>query len=182
MKFFKNRAIAVLLAIFVVAGTVFTNTLVKMTEECQQIEDGFYTSESGAKSIYTYLSSRLDASNGLWTLLINHDAEAAASLNQARSGLLDAYDARDISDMYAANSELETAFTEAVSVLSGYTLSSSESDALNDYTITFDGAQRMIDQNAYNSDVLEFMRTTYNKFPAALLTSLLGIEAPELYD
>lgn len=182
MKFFKNRAVAVLLAILVIAGTIFTNTLVRMTEECQQVEDGFFTSESGSKSIYAYLSSRLDAANGLWTILINHDAEAAASLNQARSGLLDAYDARDISEMYAANSELETAFSEAVSTLSGYTLSSSESDALNDYTITFDGAQRMIDQSDYNGDVLEFMRTTYNRFPATLLTSLLGIDAPELYD
>lgn len=182
MKLLKNRAVAVLLAVVVVAGSTFTNALIRMTEECQRIEDGFYTSETGAKSIYAYLGSRLDAANGLWTILINHDAEAAASLNQARSGLLDAYDDRDISDMYDANSDLENAFDEAVSALSGYTLSTLESDALNDYTITFDGAQRMIDQNAYNSGVLEFMRSTYNKFPAVLLASLLGIDAPEMYD
>ncbi|NCB50904.1 MAG: hypothetical protein EOM54_03325 [Clostridia bacterium] len=182
MKFFKNRAVAVLLAIIVVAGSIFANTFIRLTEECQKVEDGFYTSDTGSKNIYAYLGSRLDASNGLWTILINHDAEAAASLNQARSALLDAYDNRDISDMYGANSELEKAFNEAMSVISGYTLTSLESDALNDYTIIFDGAQRMIDQNSYNSGVLEFMRTTYNKFPAVLLASLLGVQAPELYD
>lgn len=182
MKFFKNRAVAVLLAILVVAGSTLVNTRVRLAEACQQVEDTFFTASAGSKSVYARLDARLDAANGLWSILINHDAEAAAALNQARSAMLDAYDSRDISDMYAANSRLQDAFDTAVTAVSAYTLSASESDALNDYTITFAGAQKMIDESSYNSDVLAFLRTTYNKFPAIILAPLVGVEAPELFD
>jgi hypothetical protein len=181
MKLFQNRAIAVLLAIFIVAGSTLLNTQIKLSEQCRQVQDGFFASEEGSKSIYAYLSARLDATNGLWTILINHDAEAAAALNQARAALLDAYDARDISGMYGANSTLQQAFDTAAASAAGYDLTSSESDALNDYTINFAGAQKMIDKSGYNTSVLDFTSTTYDKFPANLLAPLVGVEAPELF-
>lgn len=182
MKFFKNRAVAVLLALLVVAGSTLLNTQIRLSEKCRQVEDGFYASETGSKSIYAYLGDRLDAANGLWTILINHDAEAAAALNQARSALLGVYDARDIAGMYGANNALQQAFDKAAAAVAGYDLTSSESDALNDYTISFAGAQKMIDKSGYNTVVLDFTRTTYEKFPANLLAPLVGVEAPELFD
>ncbi|HBR07462.1 MAG TPA: hypothetical protein DD735_01040 [Clostridiales bacterium] len=182
MKLLKNRAVAVLLAVLVVAGSTFLNTRIKLSEECRRVEDGFYTSDSGSKSIYARLDSRLDAANGLWTILLDHDAEAAAELNKARSALLKAYDARDIPDMYDANYVLQKAFDDASSALSGVTLSASEADALHDYVITFAGAQRMIDESDYNDGVLTFMRSTYQRFPASFLAPLAGVKAPELFN
>lgn len=181
MKLLKNRLFAILLAVLVVVGSTLLNTQTRLGEACAEVEDGFYTSSGAAKSIYAWLGARLDAANGLWTLLINHDAEAAGTLNAARGTLMDAYEARDIAAMYDANEDLQSAFDSAFTALGGYALTASESDALNDYQVDFAGAQKMIDASEYNSTVLAFERTTLSRFPASLLAPLAGVEAPVLY-
>lgn len=182
MDFFRNRLVACVLAVLVVAGSAVINTQVKLGEKCQEVEDGFYTSQSGEKSIYARLDERLDASNGVWSLLVNRDTDAANSLSEARSELISAYDAKDISEMYDANKSLETAFDSAAAVLAACELDSGEIDAMNSYIESFDGAQKMIDRSSYNSTVLEFVRTVYNKFPASLLAPVAGVDSPELFE
>ena len=40
----------------------------------------------------------------------------------------------------------------------------------------YEGASKMIEQSSYNSSVLEFMRSVYNKFPASRLADFAGVE------
>ncbi|MEG1632789.1 MAG: hypothetical protein RR314_01930 [Oscillospiraceae bacterium] len=183
MKFFQNRAVAVLIAIAVVCGSALVNTQVKLGEASRRVEDSFFVSgDSAPRSPYARLDERLNASNGLWSILVKYDADAAALLSDVRGTLLSAYESRDISDMYDANKELQTAFQTAEAALAAYTLNDTEQSALSDYQTSFSGAQKMIDRSEYNSTVLDFMRGTYDKFPASLLASVTGVDAPELFE
>ena len=110
------------------------------------------------------------------------DANAAQSLSDARSGLLTAYESRDISAMYDANSELDKVYADAVNALDGAELDESMQNALDSYTTNYEGAQKMIEQNSYNSSVLEFMRSVYNKFPASRLADFAGVEPPVSFE
>ncbi len=177
MRFFSSRAGALIIAAVVVAGSTLANTYVKLGGEAKDIERQFYETRDGSKSIYTRLDERLDAVNGLWSLVVNYDVDTAASLSSARSGLLNAIQSRDISGMYTANQDLSTAFNAAAAVLNGQTLTDSEADALNDYTIDFSGAQKMIEQSDYNSLVYAF-RDDYYDFPTFEFAQLVDVFVP----
>lgn len=158
------------------------NTQSMLGEKIQAVEDGFYTSVAGERSIYSRLQEKLDAANGLWTVLEGVDTGAAQELSDARSGLLTAYESRDIAAMYDANSELDKAYSDAVKALDGAELDENTQSALDDYTTNYEGAQKMIEQNSYNSSVLEFMRSTFNKFPTSELASFTGVEPPVSFE
>ncbi len=176
MGFFKNRAVAVILAVIIIPLAVLLNVRVKLGAECRSVEDTFYVSAgSGAKCIYHYLDSRLDAANGLWTLAEQSGADGADELAAARQALLDAYEAKDIGAMYDANSRLETAFAAVETALE-------DSDGKSSYVTTFDGAQKMIDESGYNAGVYSFRTNTLERFPADLLASIAGVEGPTAFE
>ena len=178
----KHPITALLVALIVCGFALVLNTQVKLGEAVQAVEDGFFTSVAGERSIYSRLNEKLDASNGLWTILEGTDAEAAEQLSVSRSALLTAYESRDIAAMSDANAELDKAFAEAVSALDGAQLDEGQAAALSSYVTNYEGATKMIEQNSYNSSVLEFMRSVYNKFPAAKLAAFAGVEPPVSFE
>lgn len=178
----KHPITALLVALIACGFALVLNTQVKLGEAVQAVEDGFFTSVAGERSIYSRLNEKLDASNGLWTILEGTDAEAAEQLSVSRSALLTAYESRDIAAMSDANAELDKAFAEAVSALDGAQLDESQAAALSSYVTNYEGATKMIEQNSYNSSVLEFMRSVYNKFPAAKLAAFAGVEPPVSFE
>ena len=182
MDFFRSRAGALALTVVAVLGSLLLNTRVKLGNACQKTEDAFYTSETSVKSIYARLDQRADAANGLWSILQKYDADAASRLSLARNVLVDARAARDISAMYDANEALQTAFDTALAALNAQTLSAGDQSAVSDYETAFSGAQKMIDENGYNELTRAFLQKTYDVFPARLLASLTGVDAPELFE
>lgn len=178
----KHPITALLIAILACGFAIVMNTQMKLGERVQAVEDGFFTSVAGERSIYSRLEEKLDAANGLWTVLEGVDSGAAQTLSDARSGLLTAYESRDIAAMYDANTELDKAYADAVKALDGAELDENTQSALDDYTTNYEGAQKMIEQNSYNSSVLEFMRSTFNKFPASELADFAGVEPPVSFE
>lgn len=178
----KHPITALLIAILACGFAIVMNTQMKLGERVQAVEDGFFTSVAGERSIYSRLEEKLDAANGLWTVLEGVDSGAAQTLSDARSGLLTAYESRDIAAMYDANTELDKAYADAVKALDGAELDENTQSALYDYTTNYEGAQKMIEQNSYNSSVLEFMRSTFNKFPASELADFAGVEPPVSFE
>ncbi len=178
----KHPITALLIAILACGFAIVMNTQMKLGERVQAVEDGFFTSVAGERSIYSRLEEKLDAANGLWTELEGVDSGAAQTLSDARSGLLTAYESRDIAAMYDANTELDKAYADAVKALDGAELDENTQSALDDYTTNYEGAQKMIEQNSYNSSVLEFMRSTFNKFPASELADFAGVEPPVSFE
>ena len=174
----KHPITALLIAILACGFAMVMNTQMMLGEKVQEIEDGFFTSTPGERSIYSRLSEKLDASNGLWTIL----AAAAEELSVSRSALLTAYESRDIAAMYDANAELDKAFASAKAAAEAAELDESQASALSSYVTNYEGASKMIEQSSYNSSVLEFMRSVYNKFPASRLADFAGVEPPVSFE
>lgn len=84
--------------------------------------------------------------------------------------------------MYDANEALSTAFAATQTALSGAALSENDQSALADYASAFAGAQKMIDENAYNGTVRDFTDKTLEAFPASVLAPVFGVEAPKTYN
>lgn len=178
----KHPITALLVAIITCGFALVLNTQVKLGEQVQAVEDGFFTSVAGERSIYSRLAEKLDASNGLWTILEGVDAGAAEELSVSRGALLTAYESRDIAAMSDANAELDKAFSAAEAALEGAELDESQTAALSSYVTSYEGATKMIEQNSYNSRVLEFMRSVFNKFPASRLAAFAGVEPPVSFE
>ncbi len=181
MNFFKKPVVAIVLAVVLCSGILMMNTQSKLGEEITAVEDAFYTNVDGQRSIYTRLQEKLQAANGVWTVLNRYDSDAAQDLADERSYLQWACDSASINSMYYANEDLTTAFNSALRLLDTYELTDGEKDDVASYTETFNGAQKMIEENTYNSQVLEFMRSTYNKFPTRELAEFAGVYPPDTF-
>lgn len=188
MKFFRNRVVAIIITVIVVFVSVLSNTKTRLGDDIDDLSQKFfyttnYTTASGTstKSIYTSLSTKLSAANGLWTIVVNYDESIATQLSDARKALIWSYDLRDVEAMYEADQALITAFAMAEVALIDVRLSDSEEDAVNDYVLAFEGATNMISYNDYNSCIIEFYESTYSTFPTNILADLVGLEPPSLY-
>lgn len=81
-----------------------------------------------------------------------------------------------------ANRDLASAFEDLRSAIAGQELSERDAESLELYTNAFTGPQAAIGRESYNEDVDKFMTGTYDKFPASLIGSLLGVEPPEYFN
>ena len=181
MSFFKKPAGAVIVSVILCAAILVMNTQSMLGEEIDAVEDGFYENVDGQRSIYSRLQEKLSASNGIWTIVYRYNQGVANELADAREYLIWACDDASISSMKYANDDLNEQFSCAVNELEAHELTEEERELAEEYVTAFNGAQKMIDENSYNSEVLEFMRGTYNKFPTRELAEFAGVYPPETF-
>ena len=181
MNFFKKPTVAVILAVILCSGILVFNTQTKLGNEIDAVEDAFFENVDGQRSIYTRLLEKLQATNGVWTILARYDEQAAQDLANEQDYLQWACDSASISSMYYANDDLTAQFNQALRTLDTYELTEDEQADLDSYVEAFNGAQKMIDENSYNSQVLDFVRSTYNKFPTKDLAEFAGVYPPDTF-
>ena len=181
MDFFKKPLAAAVIAVVLCSGILIFNTQYKLGNQISAVEDAFFTDVSGQRSIYSRLQEKLNAVNGVWTILSRYDQDAADDLYYERDYLSWACEEADISSMNYANQDLNEEFSRALRTLEVYELSEDEAADLASYVEAFNGAQKMIDENSYNSEVLDFIRNTYNKFPTEDLAEFAGVYPPETF-
>lgn len=181
MGFLRSKFGAVVLTALVVAGSTLLNTKVKLGAAVDEVEDLFFTDREGEKSIYSRLEEKLSAANGYASVLASYNSEAAEALYDERDYLLWACEDDDISYMASCSADLDRAFDEAERVLAGCELSESDAADAEYYAEIYDGAQKMIEENSYNSGVTAFNRSVYDTFPAEYLADLAGVDAPERF-
>ncbi len=181
MNFFKKPTVAVILAVILCSGILVFNTQTKLGNEIDAVEDAFFENVDGQRSIYTRLLEKLQATNGVLTILARYDEQAAQDLANEQDYLQWACDSASISSMYYANDDLTAEFNQALRTLDTYELTEDEQADLDSYVEAFNGAQKMIDENSYNSQVLDFVRSTYNKFPTKDLAEFAGVYPPDTF-
>lgn len=181
MNFFKKPVVAVILALILCSGALVFNTQAKLGDEIDAVEDAFFENVEGQRSIYTRLLEKLQAVNGVWSILERYDEQAAQELADEQDYLQWACDSASINSMYYANEDLTSEFNSAVRTLGTYELTDDERADLDSYVEAFNGAQKMIDENSYNSQVLDFVRSTYNKFPTKELADFAGVYPPDTF-
>lgn len=181
MGFLKSKSGAVVLAALVVVGSTLLNTRVKLGAAVDEVEDLFFTDRDGEKCIYSRLEEKLSASNGYAAVLASYDEEAADTLYHERDSLLWACEDDDIDYMAWCNAELDKAFGDAERALAACELSESDREDAEYYAEIYNGAQKMIEENSYNSSVTSFNRSVYDTFPTEILAAFAGVNAPERF-
>lgn len=184
MKFFQKPAAALLLAILIVPSSLLLNTKVKLTDECRELEESFYTAENGGKSSGYYVNSRISDAASLATVGSHYPelAGVTEALREARSTLAAAYEGRDIYAMYRANAELTRAVAAFEQAAQSVVFTEMDQVNYDDRVTALAGAQRNLDNSTYNEEVSRFRRTVYDRFPASVLAAIVGVDAPPLFE
>jgi hypothetical protein len=184
MKVFKNRKFAILITIaIVVLATLLgvrgsLNRLARDTEA--MFYNGVYLKEDGytQPGIDSQLSKRLNSALGFALLMENHP-----ELEGESSGLLSAQrelqNAKSIREKYSANESMQRAFVKLSENAAKMALSSRETEAIEQYTSTFMGAQTLIQNSRYNQQASSFMDNA--SFLAQLIKPFLFVKSPQIF-
>ncbi len=188
MEFFKKRSTAIVIFVLVVVLFTFIGARRSLNKACREAEAAFFDkSLLHADGYYTCPGEQLDycvdyatrlltviGTDGPWT-------DAYEGLVQARLGLMDALDGRNIPEISQANQALVEAVTAVEAAKdSGAPLPSSYDD-YDAIVADFGSAQAVLDDQAYSDHILAFQDDVLGAFPANILRHLLGVKAPETF-
>ena len=178
MKFFQNRAVAVIIALLVVIGSTLIAGRANLIKNCKAQEAAFFSVSEGKAPVY-YIDQLISASASLANVTEKYDTTgAASSIRDARRELVKAEEARDISEIYAAAENL----IAVVSTVDSKSISDSADRMICEDNLSIvAGASRELEQSDYNVNVTFFLETVYERFPSSLFAKLFSIKAPELY-
>ncbi|MGE4353053.1 MAG: hypothetical protein AB7D36_03080 [Oscillospiraceae bacterium] len=183
MSLFAKRPVALLCALAVVVTSTAAGAKLSMEKDSRDIEEMFYSGVEYDgyvhKSIYSQITQRSDAANGLLSIAKNYglDTEYTA-LKTARDNL--DYTS-GITFYYYSDQELATAFDNLREALSNCDLSERDAEAVENYASIFSNAGNVIDNAGYNEAVREFYRDDVYTFPAEFFYDNLSIDTPDYY-
>lgn len=188
MELLKKRSTAIVIFVLVVIVFGLAGCRLSMDRACRKAEAAFFDRDLLQSDDYhtcpgEQLEHSVDYATRLLTVIGTDGAwsDAYEALVQARLGLMDALDARNIPDAGAANQALEEAVAGVEAVYdSGAPLPESYDD-IDAILADFHGAQTALDDPAYNDHILAFRDKELGAFPANLLHHLLGVQAPETF-
>ena len=181
MKFFQNKAVAVVLAVIAVLAAPVLSAKVQMTRDLNRVHSSFFLVE-GKAPVY-YVDQMISAAASLAAVGSHYDALAAQAdqLRQCRKTLVEAEASRDVSDIYDACAALTAAAESFSSQAEEAALTAADRSAVADGSAAVSGAMRELRESDYNSDVRELLRKNYERFPASFFAGLLNIPRPELF-
>ena len=183
MSFFKNKFVAIVIAVFVVIASTLLSTNIRFGKECRAVTDGFYEGVEyngyQQKSMATHLKNICAYVDGLVTIARNYDldtAEAEAASDSVKSLL--SGETKHISYVSAAYSELIKASNALQAQLARTELEERDASGVAEYSASITGAQSAMENAGYNESVREFRRKN-DHFPTRLFASLAGVSWPE---
>lgn len=182
MNFFKKRSVALaILALSVCFSTVGSATT-DLEDMARDVNNAFYYSDTGYKSIYQRLQDRSDAAGNLITLGNTYHLTETEDLKFAQEELAEMIDwySTDADEFYEANLELTDPFDTLYAALMEQPLTDREKQMAESYRTTFEGAQRQMNADAYNEAVRDFNRTI-SGFPARLFAQLADLDEPDYF-
>lgn len=185
MKFFQRPAAALLLAVLLVPSSLLLSTKIKLGDLCRELEESFYNgSEEYGKPPAYYIDSRISDAASLATIGSHYEelSTETQALRQARSALVSACEAEDIHAMYQANCELEQAAAAFDQAVANVRLTELDGKNYPDFRNEFSGAQRHLEDCAYNRNVITLREDVLERFPASVLAPLVGVEAPPMFE
>lgn len=147
------------------------------------VEEQFFTGAGGRGAVADFLGDAEDAAMGLVTVGAGYgEAQAeTAGLRADRELFLDALDSGDIPQIAAANAALTGSFNALRDKLLALGVTGRDAEDLEYYGQQFDGAQGAVHHAGYNEAAAEFIADTYDRFPANVIGSVLGVDPPELF-
>lgn len=186
METLKKRPIAILLAIVIVLASTLLTAGTKLKSACQKVTDGFYSGVTydgyAHPSIKSQLKNISSSALGLATIAANYTGVDAAAVKTDRSNLDSSLENGSPAQIYKTYTALAADTAALVSSLKAQSLSSRDASGVTQYENTISSAAGVIEKSGYNDTVRDFLRETYNVFPASFFASLTGVAAPELFE
>ena len=167
MKFFQNRAVATVIAVVVVIASSLISSNVGMKRDLKKVTDTFFA--DGKSPVY-YIDQQIGAAASLATVGEHYSelASPASAVREARSALVSAENAREISGMYNASVRLSDAVSDLQQAASSVTLSAADASTFSDQLNTVSGTMRQLLESDYNNSVQQLLRRNYRSFPGTL--------------
>ena len=137
------------------------------------------------KSIRSQLIVRAETALDMITVGSNYNnaSDQTSALRTARNKLLDLLDGETSPRaLYAANKELDNAFSALYLKLSALTLTDSDAEIIDENFSRMNNAAMVIDKSEYNSAVRDFHRNVLSVFPTNLLIKICPVDEPELFE
>ncbi len=148
-----------------------------------RVEEQFFTGVDGRGAVSDLLSDSVDAALGLISVGANYEAaaEETGELRVDRGLLMDALKGGDISEIQGANALTVRSFNALRDTLLSLPLTEDDAMSVDYYARSFEGAQGAVSHAGYDEAVAEFIAGTYERFPAKLIGSALGVEPPQSF-
>ena len=181
MKFFQNRAVAVVIAVVGVALSTLLSAKIGMTRDYDRLHNSFFRTD-GKTPVY-YVDQQISAAASLATVGERYDTltNASALVREARKALVGAEEAMDISDISDASAVLSAAVDSLRSAAAGVEMTSADASVFADGTAMVAGARRELLEGDYNEEATKLIQKNYESFPASFFAGLLNIPRPELF-
>ena len=166
----KNRKVAMLICVVVVALSILAGARRSISEVIAETESAFvYGVDGDGKSIYHDLGSRVQLANNLATVAeryLDADDTLVANVRDAAKRL-----ERETSPSrcYDLNVQLENAVTDLNAALLNEELSSADEGYREGIMTDLTSYAYIISHDAYNERVRELYEETLGKFPARIL-------------
>lgn len=150
----------------------------------RDVEEQFFTGIDGRGSISDFLSDSVDAALGLISVGVNYEAagDLTGELRVDRGILMDALEGEDISEIGTANARMVSSFNALRDTLLSLPLTDDDAMSADYYVSQFEGSQGAVSHSAYNEAVAAFIADTYERFPANIIGSALGVEPPQTFN
>lgn len=177
MKVFRNRFVAILLCLILVAGATLVNTHWKFGGLCRELANVFYADEEIGKHLEV-----LQAESAVLATVAQANGIDASALTGAADELGSCLRDQNagVSRIYAAYAKLTSAMNATEQKLLSVALSESDAETVRLSLARIHTAQVKISSSNYNAQVQEFLRR-YDRFPTNLLAKLAGVEMPEVF-
>lgn len=181
MKFFQNRAVATVIAVVVVIASSLLSSSVGMRRDLNKVNMSFWKTD-GKSPVY-FVDQRIGAAASLATVGEHYSelSAPAAAVREARTALVSAENAQDISGVYTADALLTNALSALEQAASSVSLSSADASTFSDGLSTMSGAKRQLTESDYNNSVQQLLHRNYQSFPGSLFASVLDVDEPFLY-
>ena len=197
MRHLKKQPVAILLALILVAGSVFLGVNRSVSEQVAVLKEQFYNGVFDPAvgyvrpGIHGQLTQRTTATLRMLTIGAGyHHADEAElrdahqALEQARSVLLNLLTAgAGPSALFVADQAMTMAVERYYALLHPLILADEGEDlqALESANDTVLNAARVIQQSGYNEAVGAFHRTVLGQFPMTVLREIVFVQMPELF-
>ena len=175
MKFFKNRAVALILCVLIVVGATLLNTHVKFGALCRNMTNTFF--DDG--EIYQQLRA-LQAEAVRLAAVAEKNGLDTADLSAAAEDLQRCMIRGDVGAkrFYASYNALCQELSAMEQSLLSTALSEEDAEAVSLCLTQIHTAQAKIAASPYNDNVREFLQK-YDRFPTSILADLAEVSMPE---
>lgn len=175
MKFFKNRAVAIILCVLMVLGSTLLNTRVKFGRQCRNVEQSFYDAGGISEQLELIRSKA-----GFLADMAEAKGLDTSSLRNASQALEDKLGQRrlDITGIHSCYEALDRELKNVETKLITSSLTDQEAETFSSSLELIHNAQAKLSTATYNETVRSFCRRN-DRFPTNILAKLAGVSLPE---